>query len=60
MEKHSWNKVHCNLKSSSHPSSRWGHSCCLIADTIVFFGGYADSTYMNDIWTFNTLTMDWT
>lgn len=44
MEKHTWNKVHCNLKSSSHPSSRWGHSCCQAGDLIVYFGGYAGNS----------------
>lgn len=60
MEKHIWNKVNCNLKSSSHPSPRWGHSCCIVGESIVYFGGYADSSYMNDVWSFNTLTMEWT
>ena len=38
MDKHAWNKVD---KNSNKPSPRWGHTCCVIAEEIVFFGGYA-------------------
>lgn len=67
MDKHSWHRVHLNLQSNSLPVPRWGHSCCVIGNEIVYFGGYAcncatnkESVYMNDVWSFNTTTMEWT
>lgn len=59
MDKHIWRQVK-TLSSTSHkPSPRWGHSSCVVGEEIVFFGGYADSTYMNDVWAFNSVTMKW-
>ena len=59
MDKYTWRQVK-TLSSSSHkPSARWGHSCCVVGEDIVFFGGYADSNYMNDLWAFNSVTMKW-
>lgn len=67
MEKHSWHRVHLNIHSNNQPVPRWGHSCCVIGNEVVFFGGYActnflhlESVYMNDVWSFNTTTMEWT
>ena len=40
MEKYVWNKVNINPKSA-HPMQRWGHSCCVIDDEVIYFGGYA-------------------
>ena len=44
MEKQSqcrWKKV-CTRKSTGQtPVPRWGHTCCVIQDEMVFFGGYA-------------------
>lgn len=64
MEKSVWTQVKYNDRHGSLPSLRWGHSCCVIEDEVVFFGGYAgttlsnlDSNYMNDVWSFNTITM---
>jgi hypothetical protein len=66
MEKISWKQVRQNDRNGSIPSLRWGHSCCIIEEEVVFFGGYAgtcmtnsDSSYMNDVWSFNTITMEW-
>lgn len=67
MEKLSWSQVRHSDKNGTLPNMRWGHSCCLIGDDIVYFGGYAgtpilssiDSSYMNDVWAFNTITMEW-
>lgn len=66
MEKNSWKQVRHNNRNSNVPNARWGHSCCVIEDEVIFFGGYAgtfpnntDSTYMNDLWSFNTITMEW-
>lgn len=39
IEKHMWRPV--NSISSAKPSPRWGHSCCVIQDELVLFGGYA-------------------
>lgn len=41
MDKHQWNRVEVSPKSQSLPIPRWGHSCCVIGEEIVFFGGYA-------------------
>lgn len=66
MEKISWKQVRHSIRNGAIPNARWGHSCCVIQDEVIFFGGYAgtstkhaDSTYMNDIWSFNTITMEW-
>lgn len=65
IEKHLWKTV--NSTSTAKPSPRWGHSCCIIGDQLVLFGGYAginyfisDSIYMNDIWVYHTSIMNWT
>ena len=50
------------------PQPRWGHSMCKFTnDFMIMFGGYAgkkisdlESIYMNDVWSFNTITMEWT
>lgn len=66
IEKFMWKAV--SYKTDGHnnqkPCPRWGHSCCTIGEEVVLFGGYAgnnigyiESVYMNDLWTFNTLTM---
>lgn len=66
MEKNSWKQVRHNNRNSHVPNARWGHSCCVIEDEVIYFGGYAgtpsnntDSTYMNDLWSFNSITMEW-
>ena len=67
MEKHLWRKIDIKgLKSNNRPCPRWGHTCCVIGDEVVFFGGYAgislsyeDSNYMNDLWTYNQKSMEW-
>ena len=66
MEKNIWNQVRYNDKNGNLPNLRWGHSCCVIEEEVLFFGGYAgifsdilDSNYMNDVWSFNTITMEW-
>lgn len=41
MEKASWKAVRHNDKTGQVPNLRWGHSCALIEDEVVFFGGYA-------------------
>ena len=41
MDKHLWHKVETNIKSSNKPCPRWGHTCCVVNENIVFFGGYA-------------------
>jgi hypothetical protein len=41
IDKHMWRPV--NSISSAKPSPRWGHSCCVIGDELVLFGGYAGS-----------------
>lgn len=38
MEKPCWKKIEV---AGSKPSPRWGHTCCVIGEEIVFFGGYA-------------------
>ncbi len=38
MEKPTWKKIDAN---SSKPCPRWGHSCCIVGDEILIFGGYA-------------------
>jgi hypothetical protein len=60
MDKLIWKQVNALSSSSHKPSSRWGHSCCVVGEEILFFGGYADSIYMNDLWSFNSNTMKWT
>ena len=44
IEKHMWRPVTSN--TTVRPSSRWGHSCCVIGDELVLFGGYA-GTFMS-------------
>lgn len=65
IEKHMWKPVH--VINSAKPSPRWGHSCCVIGEELVLFGGYAgtcliisDSIYMNDIWVYHTEQLQWT
>jgi hypothetical protein len=44
MEKQSqcrWRKVCTRKTTGQSPVPRWGHTCCVIPDEIVFFGGYA-------------------
>mgnify|MGYP002366893027 CR=1 FL=1 len=41
MEKPSWHKIE---KNSAKPCPRWGHTCCVIDDEVVFFGGYAGNS----------------
>ena len=67
IEKHIWRPVSSNTVSTAKPSSRWGHSSCVIGDEMVLFGGYAgtrfimlDSIYMNDVWIYHTANMQWT
>jgi len=64
MDKHTWHRAQFSPRPSNMPLPRWGHSCCVIGNEVVFFGGYAcnwlnniESIYMNDIWTFNTTSM---
>lgn len=61
-----WKKVCTQKNSGQMPVPRWGHTCCVIKDEIIFFGGYAgalfynsDSNYMNDMWSLNATTMEW-
>jgi len=39
IEKHMWKPV--NGINLTKPSPRWGHSCCVIGEELVLFGGYA-------------------
>ena len=41
MEKHTWHRAQSSNRASSNPLPRWGHSCCVIENEVVFFGGYA-------------------
>lgn len=42
------------------PSCRWGQSSCVVGGEFVIFGGFADSQYLNDMWVFDSKTMEWT
>lgn len=44
MERHLWRKVDNVIRSTSRPCPRWGHTCCVIGDEVVFFGGYAGTS----------------
>lgn len=55
-EKPNWRRIE---KNCTKPSPRWGHTCCVIGDELVFFGGYADANYMNDLWTYDYHTQKW-
>lgn len=66
-DKFTWKPVKTSSESSQRPSPRWGHSSCVVKDEVILFGGYAstqkpniDSVYMNDMWSFNTISMEWT
>lgn len=59
-----WKKVCMRKSTGQTPVPRWGHTCCVIEDEMIFFGGYAgrlfydpDSNYMNDMWSFKATTM---
>jgi dynein heavy chain len=54
---HEW----CRLSLEGGPAARWRHSACLIESTqILLFGGFSSSTTrFNDVWVFNTVTMEW-
>lgn len=41
MEKISWKQVRHNERHGAIPNLRWGHSCCVVDDEVVYFGGYA-------------------
>lgn len=65
IEKQMWRPV--NGVNFTKPSPRWGHSCCVIGEELVIFGGYAskpslisDSIYMNDLWVYHTSSLLWT
>ena len=38
MDRALWKKID---RSANKPCPRWGHTCCVIGEEIVFFGGYA-------------------
>lgn len=42
-----WKKVQIGNGQVNQPSPRWGHTCCIIDQQIVFFGGYAGSLSLN-------------
>lgn len=58
MEKHTWHRI-ATPKSTKEPSPRWGHCVATREHELIYFAGYADSVYMNDLWVFNTQTMTW-
>lgn len=45
IEKHIWRPVSSSTVSTAKPSSRWGHSSCVIGDEVVLFGGYAGTCF---------------
>lgn len=45
IEKHMWRPV--SSTTTAKPSPRWGHSCCVIGDELVLFGGYAGNSAYN-------------
>ena len=38
MDRPTWKKID---KNANKPCPRWGHTCCVIGDEVLFFGGYA-------------------
>lgn len=44
MEKISWKQVRHNDRRGAMPSLRWGHSCCIIDDEVLYFAGYAGTS----------------
>jgi hypothetical protein len=64
MEKHIWRPVYSI--SNSRPSPRWGHRCCTVGDDLVILEAMlvshvlcVDSVYMNDVWVYQTYSMQW-
>ena len=49
MEKLNWRTVKHNEKSGQIPSLRWGHTCSIIEDEVIFFGGYAGTLHTMQI-----------
>jgi N-acetylneuraminic acid mutarotase len=41
------------------PSARAGHSCSLVGNELVFFGGFRGRSYLNDVVTLNINTWRW-
>ena len=46
---------------SLRPAARWRHSACVFGGTqIIIFGGYhTASLRLSDVWSFNTIAMEW-
>lgn len=55
-----WCRLH--LPKDLRPLARWRHSACLINETqIVIFGGHhAPNLRLNDLWIFDSISMEWT
>lgn len=66
MDRYQWKKIDKVCRSTAKPSARWGHASCAVRDKLYIFGGYAgrlasnvDSTYMNDLWVYQSSEMQW-
>ena len=53
--------VQIRLDAAESPVSRWRHSAVLVENTqVLVFGGFHSATArLNDVWIFNTVTVDW-
>ncbi|CAD6919116.1 unnamed protein product [Tilletia controversa] len=57
---HSWERIETKVK----PSARSGHRMAAWKQYVILFGGFIDTgartTYLNDLWVFDTLDYKWT